>query len=567
MLKYFIYARKSSDSEDRQALSIESQLQELREFAAKENLEVVKEFTESKTAKEPGRSIFNQMLTQLEQGQADGIIAWQPDRLSRNSVDGGKIIYLIDQGIIKDLKFPTYLFDLSPHGKFNLSLAFGFSKLYVDNLSQNVKRGIREKLRRGEFPGPAPRGYINNLKNHTIEACPETFKLIKNIMEKFADGEISIPEIRKQLYEAGIKTKTGNPIYYSTIKEMLANPFYYGLFKLNGELHLGSHPAMITKDTFDQIQKRLANIRRKIKIPENKKHDKNFLFSELGKCGECGYSIINDFHIKKSGKEYKYYRCSKKSKVCNCQQKAINEKELASQIEKLSSQIAINDDWHEWCQAQIKEWRDQELKSTQEQVKNCKKTLEDNKKRLERLLDLQLDGEISLDEYKSKKNEIVSSSSHLEGQINKIAKEGSSWFELLSTSLETSNEAHHRILESDFTGMFKILQKVGSNSILHNQNLSLTFLKPFSFFREAIMLTGRCGSPKEIHFNNYSQTQLQSGVGGQSRSRRLMPAHHTAVHEPVRASGRRGERSEPSLGSGAVCDCVSEWHARQDSNL
>ncbi len=560
-MKYFIYARKSSDSEDRQVLSIESQLQELREFAAKENLEVIQEFTESKTAKEPGRPIFNQMLTELEQSQADGIIAWQPDRLSRNSVDGGKIIYLIDQGVIKDLKFPTYLFDLSPHGKFNLSLAFGFSKLYVDNLSQNVKRGIREKLRRGEFPGPAPRGYVNNLKTHTIEACPETFDTIKALLMKYAAGDITLPQMNKELFNAGIKTKKGLSIGYSSVERLLSNPFYYGIFKLNGELHPGSHPAMITKDVFDQIQKRLANIRWKVKDPETKKHDKNFLFTELGKCGECGYSITSEFHIKKSGKEYRYYRCSKKSKVCNCQQKAINEKDLALQIEKLSSEIAINDDWHKWCQTQIREWRDQELESTQEQVQNCQKTLESNKKRLERLLDLKIDGEISLDEYKSKKNEIVNLNSHLEGQINKIAQEGSSWFELLSTSLETSNEAHHRILEKDFTGMFKILRKTGLNSILHDQNLSLTFFKPFSFFREAIMLTGRCGSPKEIHFNNYSQTQLQSGVGGQSRSRRLMPAHHTAVHEPVRASGRRGERSEPSLGSGAVCECVSEWRA------
>jgi hypothetical protein len=101
----------------------------------------------------------------------------------------------------------------------------------VDNLSQNVKRGIREKLRRGEFPGPAPRGYINNLKNHTIEPCPITFELIKNIIGKFADGKITIPEIRKELYQSSIKTRTGNPVCYSTIREMIANPFYYGFLE------------------------------------------------------------------------------------------------------------------------------------------------------------------------------------------------------------------------------------------------------------------------------------------------------------------------------------------------
>ena len=131
-MKYFIYCRKSSEEEDRQVLSIDAQLRELKEFAIKEKLTVVKVFTEAMTAKAPGRIVFNQMLQALRDGQADGIIAWNPDRLARNSKDGGEIIYLTDQGFIKDLRFPTYFYDDSPHGKFNLSLAFGFSKLFID---------------------------------------------------------------------------------------------------------------------------------------------------------------------------------------------------------------------------------------------------------------------------------------------------------------------------------------------------------------------------------------------------------------------------------------------------
>jgi site-specific DNA recombinase len=120
-MKYSIYCRKSSEEEERQALSIESQLQELREYAAKQGLNVVREYIESKSAKKPERAIFNYMLTAIENGDADGILAWQPDRLCRNSVDSGKIIYLIDQGVIKDLKFPSYYYENTPHGKLNLS--------------------------------------------------------------------------------------------------------------------------------------------------------------------------------------------------------------------------------------------------------------------------------------------------------------------------------------------------------------------------------------------------------------------------------------------------------------
>ena len=133
-MRYVIYARKSSESEERQILSIESQISELKEFAAKEKLEIVASFQEAQTAKEPGRTKFAEMLSFLQAGKADGILSWHPDRLARNSIDGGQIIYLLDTGKIKDLKFPTHWFENTPQGKFMLNIAFGQSKYYVDNL-------------------------------------------------------------------------------------------------------------------------------------------------------------------------------------------------------------------------------------------------------------------------------------------------------------------------------------------------------------------------------------------------------------------------------------------------
>ena len=152
MTKFFLYARKSTDEPDRQILSIEAQIAELREFAAKEQLNIVQTFIESQTAKEPGRPIFNDMLSQIEKGKSEGILAWHPDRLARNSIDGGQIIYLIDTGKITSLKFPTFWFEPTPQGKFMLNIAFGQSKYYVDNLSENVKRGLRQKSGEANIP-------------------------------------------------------------------------------------------------------------------------------------------------------------------------------------------------------------------------------------------------------------------------------------------------------------------------------------------------------------------------------------------------------------------------------
>ena len=139
---FFLYARKSTDVEDKQVLSIEGQLTELREYARREHLSIIGEYIEKQSAKTHGRPIFNDMMTKIEHGQASGIVSWHPDRLARNSVDGGKLIYLVDRCLIKALKFPTFWFEPSPQGKFMLAMSFGQSKYYVDSLSENTKRGL-----------------------------------------------------------------------------------------------------------------------------------------------------------------------------------------------------------------------------------------------------------------------------------------------------------------------------------------------------------------------------------------------------------------------------------------
>ena len=147
--KFFLYARKSTDVEDMQVLSIEAQVNELRELAKKDGLEIVDELIEKKSAKIPGREIFNSMLDRIEKNEADGIISWHPDRLARNSVDGGRIIYLLDRNKLSALKFNTFWFESTPQGKFMLSIAFSQSKYYVDSLSENTKRGLRQKAKNG----------------------------------------------------------------------------------------------------------------------------------------------------------------------------------------------------------------------------------------------------------------------------------------------------------------------------------------------------------------------------------------------------------------------------------
>jgi len=186
--KFFLYARKSTDLEDKQVRSIEDQIAELRAFAKQENLNIVDVFIEKQSAKIPGRPIFGEMLERVESGEANGILAWHADRLARNSVDGGRIIYLFDTGKLANLKFPTLWFENTPQGKFMLNIVFGQSKYYVDSLSENTKRGLRQKVKRGEYSGPAPIGYINDSRTKSVVVDRKKAKIIRGGLRTLRRG-------------------------------------------------------------------------------------------------------------------------------------------------------------------------------------------------------------------------------------------------------------------------------------------------------------------------------------------------------------------------------------------
>lgn len=157
-MAYFLYVRKSEEDDGRQVQSIGDQLKIGRELAESAGVEISEIFQEARSAKRPGRPVFNEMIARIEAGEAEGIIAWHPDRLSRNAVDAGLIIDMLDRGVLRDLKFQSYKFENTPEGKWMLSIVLGQSKYYVDKMSVEVRRGIRSKLEQGHYPQVAPPG-------------------------------------------------------------------------------------------------------------------------------------------------------------------------------------------------------------------------------------------------------------------------------------------------------------------------------------------------------------------------------------------------------------------------
>src|SRR6266481_3622257 len=199
---FFIYCRKSSEDEDRQILSIDAQLSELNEIARREGLAIAETFTESKSAKGPGREVFNEMLRRIERGEANAILSWKLDRLARNFDDGGKIIGLLQRGVIQEIRTfeKTYL---PSDNVLMIAVELGMANQYVRDLSVNIQRGIREKIRRGVFCGKAPLGYYN-------EPRPEHFKKVKRILERFAVGQSSLTAIRNEMATMGLLGSRSN---------------------------------------------------------------------------------------------------------------------------------------------------------------------------------------------------------------------------------------------------------------------------------------------------------------------------------------------------------------------
>jgi len=476
-IPFFIYCRKSTEEEERQILSIEAQLTELRTYARQNELMVVKEFTESKTAKEPGRPIFNQMVAELEEGGAAGVLAWHPDRLARNSVDGGRVIYLVDTGKVQALKFPTFWFEPTPQGKFMLSVAFGQSKYYVDNLSENVKRGIRQKLRRGEFPGRAPRGYLNEPRLNTIEPDPKTFNKVKKALELFATGNYTLSGIRDEMFAMGLTGPDGRPLYLSPIAHMLTNPFYYGQFLFKGELHQGIHKPMISKLHFDRIQKALISNGK----PRKNGQRKEFLFLGFARCGECGYTVTAERHTKKSGRSYVYYRCTKKSKSQKCKQsRFLREDRLAAQLTETCQNAALPAQWRDRFLKRIDGWRSEESRVSAVGAQNLKGELQHINARIDRLLDLFLDGALEETEFKHKKNLVMAKKAQIEQRIADFDRHGDNRLEPLRNWVIEASSLKDTVRQGNFSGMKNFLQNHGSNRRLTDGVFKVDLQKPWS---------------------------------------------------------------------------------------
>ena len=394
-MNYLIYCRKSSESEERQILSLDSQEETLVQLAKKNNLNVVEIFRESKSAKKEGRPLFTDMLKLLAKGKIDGVICWKLDRLARNMADGGRIIDLLQRGVIKEIRTPEAT-HLPSDNVLMLAVQLGMANQYIRDLSENVKRGNRTKLEHGDFPNRPPVGYLNDKLNKKIIVDESRKKYIVRMFELYATGGYSFKEISNILFSEGLHSTSGKKILKHKIQIMLSNPFYYGTMSFSGKLYQGNHMPLISKDLYDKCQE----VGDKRGRPHMEKHF--FPLRGFVTCDTCGCMYTTAL---KKGK-YNYYYCTNGKGICNSHKSYMTDNDIYKRFVPILETLTVDPELVEIMYQSALEQSGTDTAYFDETIQNLQTTLQALTERESRLLDTFLDQSISKEVYDKKSLEI-----------------------------------------------------------------------------------------------------------------------------------------------------------------
>jgi len=475
-LRYIAYVRKSTESEERQVMSHKAQIHKIKEIFP--DLNIVKWMEpESQSAFKPGRPIFQEMIELLDAGEADAIVTWHADRISRNEVDASAVTYRIRQGIINDLKFASGMgFENTPEGMMMLQMTMSQNQYYSAKLSKDVKRGVSLKAADGGIMGVAPEGYTKD--NRRVVADEMRFPLIRKAFDLYLTGEHSLNSVLNVLnndwnYRTIQRKNTGGkPLTRSAMYRIFRNEKYRGVVTdpYSGKEFEAEFPAMITKEEYDRVQ-RLLEGKGKPRLIENK----SFALRGLMRCGECGCMITAQTKKKKlanGGTNYHtYYHCTKRSKTIICSQKGVKEEELFNLLDEQLDQYELAPELYEWGMQALNKYADKEIAErdkAQGMTRDVKRVIQSQ---IDNLLTLATKGFITAEEYQEKRKS-------LQAELDNVVEEQvdqdyriKNWYEIIGETLKIFTNVKEGFEVADLNAKRDILLAIGKNPVLMNQRL------------------------------------------------------------------------------------------------
>lgn len=468
------YCRKSTESEDRQAFSLEDQHDVNLKVAERYVVKVKKTLQESMSAKKRGRPLFNEMVAGIEGGKYEVIVCWALNRLARNSVDGAMLIELMDNKKLHAIITPGKVYYNSGDDKLLLQIEFGLAKKYSDDLGPTVMRGMHSKLKRGWYPGPAKPGYLNRKeKGEIIQVVDEErFPLLRKGIEMFLEGARveNILDVlnNKWGYRTITTEKTGNkPLSLSSFYRILNDSFYYGKIVWNGEESEldGSVPRLMNEKEYWDIQKRLG-----AKGISRPSVHKDIPYRSILKCSECGSSIITYPKIKRlaNGKTatYLYAKCANKN---HCSQKHISVVKLEGQLKDTLKTVKVSKDFHDWFLRWLKHDHQVETTDTEIMLQRIDAQIEMQYKRRNNLVEMRLNSELSDEaEYKTKRAEIDAEIKRLEQERAGVKYQSDDWIKRAEKRINYALYATHKLEHGDFAEKTSVLADLGSNFFINN---------------------------------------------------------------------------------------------------
>ncbi len=459
-----IYARVSSEEQEKEGWSIPSQIKALRKLAVQNKYSVEAEYVESASAKTEGRKEFANMVRFIKENSINALLCYKVDRLTRNPRD---LITIEELGV--DLVFVEGRYDSSPQGRFTLSMMASLARFQVENQALDIQRGMREKIEQGGWPRRAPIGYWNDKNRSTIEVDEERCFFVRQAFKLYAGGQYSIKTLGEKLYKLGFRNRNGNRVHNHGIETILKNPFYCGIMRYKEQVYSGNHKPLIDKQIFDTVQRRLTR-----STPTNKAKKRAFAYRGFMTCGECGCSITAQVQ-----KGHTYYNCTKSKG--DCSQPFVREEELEGQIASILEEIELDQELVDIMLKATKETKQEEVEARASAKKSLTASIERIQEKEQRLLDAFLEGNVAADTYKTKAADLSEQRVNLELRINQNQGNDEQIFELMEQVLRTAQAARKGFIDGDCEGQRGVLERVSSNLVLNNREIvSYQLKEPFA---------------------------------------------------------------------------------------